>query len=94
MKKIGKMGTAPTIKQLRRKPKAATPSPKSSNVQSHAYNPETQDLDVTFHGGRSYRYHGVQPDTAAGLDKAQSKGSFLHSSIIGTHDETRDPKKD
>lgn len=54
-----------------------------SSVIAHHYDAKAGHLTVTYHGGRKYRYFGVDPQTAAGLAKAMSKGSFLHSSVIG-----------
>lgn len=61
---------------------------KPSNVQDISYNPETQDLDVTFAGGRRYRYSGVDQDRADELKSAPSRGKYLHRNIIGKFDHT------
>lgn len=60
----------------------------SSNVASHSYSPETEQLTVAFHSGRSYRYDGVDKDKAAEFERAASRGGFLHAHIIGKHDAT------
>ncbi len=61
----------------------------SSHVTFHRYDPENRTLDVTFHGDRKYRYHDVDPVIASGIDKAPSKGGYLHRHIIGKHDVTQ-----
>lgn len=83
MKKMRKMLG---ITQLRRsKPKLLPPSTRPSSVEHHEYSPETGHLIVTFRGGRRYRYEGVSADVAAGLEGADSKGSFVNSHIAGRH---------
>lgn len=67
-------------------PKAAS---RSSNIQAHEYSPETGHLTVTFAGGRKYRYEGVDAKTASGMDDATSRGSYLHSNVIGKFDATK-----
>lgn len=54
---------------------------RSSNLKSVGYDPESQDLEVEFHGGRIYVYFGVPSSVAEGLMAASSKGSF-HASRI------------
>lgn len=57
----------------------------ASNILDQTYSPETGHLTVTFAGGRSYRYEGVSQETADGLANAESKGRYLHASVIGKH---------
>jgi hypothetical protein len=64
-------------------------SARASSVEAHHYNPETGHLTVTFRGGRQYRYEGVDQKTADGLAGSESKGRFLHSSVIGKFDATK-----
>lgn len=59
------------------------------HVLSHHYDPAAGHLTVTFHGGRVYRYHGVDPTTASRLAEASSKGSFLHAAVIGKFRHTK-----
>lgn len=56
-----------------------------SHIEDHKYCAETGHLTVTFAGGRSYRYEGVSQETADGLASAESKGRYLHASVIGKH---------
>lgn len=88
MKKPRSIGKMKTIKSLRRR---AAPAAKqrSSTVESHAYDPETGHLTVTFHGGRQYRYEGVDKATAHGLGKADSQGGYLHRHVIGKFSATK-----
>ena len=58
----------------------------SSHVEDHSYDPKTKALTIIFRGGRRYQYHGISQTLADGLAKADSKGSFLHSRIIGKFD--------
>lgn len=69
-------------------PKFDKPAKRHTNVTTHSYDPNTQNLTVHFHSGRSYRYSGVHPDLAHRLAKAPSQGSFLHTHIIDKHDAT------
>jgi hypothetical protein len=72
-------------KKHRNKPNPAQGKAPRSNILDHNYCAETGHLTITFsHGGR-YRYEGVGKETAAGFAKAESKGKFLHGSIIGKH---------
>ena len=65
--------------------KPTGPKHQSSNVAGFVYDPETNHLTVTFHGGRVYRYNGVSASQHADLGKAESKGSFLNEHIIPHH---------
>jgi hypothetical protein len=62
------------------------PAASSSNIQDHSYSPETGQLTITYRGGRQYRYEGVSKEIAAGLDKADSKGRYMHAHVIDKHD--------
>lgn len=73
----------PTVKRPTDKNKAI--AARISQIEDHQYSPETGHLTVTFAGGRSYRYEGVSQDTADGLASAESKGRYLHASVIGKH---------
>lgn len=53
----------------------------SSNVRSVGYDPETQDLIVTFKTGSSYIYSGVPEELAVSLAMAPSVGQMLNSEI-------------
>lgn len=56
---------------------------KSSNIKSVAYDQATGSMDVRFHSGGVYRYHGVPPATHTKLMTAKSKGGFLDRGIVG-----------
>jgi hypothetical protein len=66
--------------------KPVNPAASSSNILNHDYSPETGQLTITYRGGRQYRYDGVSEEVAAGLDKAGSKGRYLHAYVIDKHD--------
>ena len=53
----------------------------SSNVQAIGYDPETQTLEVEFHGGSVYQYYGVPDHMHEQIMRAPSKGGFLNSYI-------------
>ena len=56
---------------------------KSSNVASVGYDPAGRQLEVTFHDGANYRYHGVPPSVHDGLLKAPSAGGFVAGKLRG-----------
>lgn len=66
-------------------PKMKKPKSRRANVTNHSYDPDNQELTVTFHSGARYIYHGVSKEIADGLRDAPSKGSYLHAHIIGKH---------
>lgn len=89
MKKLPKMAKLPTSAPRRKAPSPSSKQSKGSNVEGHSYSAETGQLTVTYRGGRSYRYDGVDPKTAEALEKSGSKGAFLHGSIIGKFSATK-----
>jgi KTSC domain len=55
----------------------------SSNlVQSH-HDKDSQELAIIFHGNRMYRFKGVPPDVAHGLETAGSAGHYFNTKIRG-----------
>lgn len=66
-------------------PKMKKPKSRRSNVTNHSYNPETKELSVTFHNGRTYTYLDIPKDLADGFENTSSRGGFLHKHIIGTY---------
>lgn len=57
----------------------------SSNLVSVSYDTDSMDLDVTYKDGMVYRFAGVNEDEWAGLQEAESKGSFIHREIKRNH---------
>ena len=55
--------------------------PGSSALSSASYDPERQDLTITFKGGRSYTYPRVSLDVWEGLLEASSPGTFWREQI-------------
>lgn len=53
----------------------------SAALESATYDDASQDLDITFAGGRRFTYHDVPQDVAEGLRDATSPGSFFHNRI-------------
>ena len=53
----------------------------SSNIRSVGYDVVTAILEVEFHGGGVYQYHGVPESVYLGLMQAASHGSYLHQHI-------------
>ena len=54
---------------------------RSSNICSVGYEPETQTLELEFHGGGIYQYSSVPEAVYKGLMRAASKGSYFHDYI-------------
>lgn len=57
----------------------------SSNIEAIAYDPDVQELHVTFKGGAIYCYEGVGPKKAEELEQAHSKGQYLNANIKPSH---------
>lgn len=55
----------------------------SSNIASIRYEDEQSLLEVTFLNGSTYQYFDVPTHVADDFDRAESKGSFLASTIKG-----------
>lgn len=53
----------------------------SSNLRSVGYDPETNILEVEFHGGRVYKYFNVPESEYQGLMNAQSHGEY-HAEFV------------
>ncbi len=58
---------------------------KSSNVVSVGYDPQSQVLEVEFHGGSVYRYRGVPAEQHEKLMQATSVGGYLSAHIKGVY---------
>lgn len=65
--------------------KGSRPSSNSSHVTATSYDPELGHLDVTFAGGRKYRYTGVSKEIGSGIAGSDSLGRYLHAHVIGKH---------
>jgi hypothetical protein len=82
-----------TSKAQARRNKAGAPATEpapSSNILAHSYSPETEQLTITYRGGRQYRYDGVPEEIAdrlAGL--TEQKGAFVHQHIIDKYPATK-----
>ena len=50
-------------------------------ISSVGYDPETQELEVTFKKGRSYTYEGVPQAEYDNLVSAQSVGKYFAANI-------------
>ena len=61
----------------------------STNVQSFRYDPDTEELQVRFVGGRQYRYAGVPAVLADQMDQADSVGKFFAEEIKGQYETER-----
>ena len=53
----------------------------SSNLRSVGYEQATQTLEVEFHNGSIYQYHGVPQRIYDGLMAAPSHGSYLDANV-------------
>lgn len=57
------------------------PEIKSSNIKWVQFNPETQELDVTFRSGETYRYAPVKQGLYDELLASPSKGGFVNQRL-------------
>ncbi len=57
----------------------------SSNVAEVGYDEDAMVLEVGFHGGAVYQYHGVPVDVHAELMASGSVGRFLNTRIKGQY---------
>ena len=61
----------------------------SSNVRSVGYDRATQTLEMEFHSGGIYQYHGVSESEYRALVSAGSVGSYFHAHIKDRYPYTR-----
>ena len=61
--------------------KTNTPNVRSSMMIRVEYDEDNNELDITFVGGKTYRYLQVTPDIYIGLLDAESKGEFFNAHI-------------
>jgi hypothetical protein len=55
--------------------------PRSSNLASATYDPDVENLVITFQSGESYTYFNVPASVYRGLTLAGSAGTYFHRSI-------------
>ena len=53
----------------------------SSNIVSIGYDPDTQTLEIEFHGNSIYQYSSVPQHVHDGIMGAHSHGKYFHSHI-------------
>lgn len=53
----------------------------SSNLRSVGYDAESSTLEIEFHAGSVYQYHGVPPSEHEALMNAGSIGSYFNTNI-------------
>lgn len=53
----------------------------STAIRDLRYDARTQALEVTFAGGRRYRYRAVPAKVAHAMEQADSKGRFFNAEI-------------
>ncbi|HST36372.1 MAG TPA: KTSC domain-containing protein [Allosphingosinicella sp.] len=58
----------------------------SSVIQSHHYDPEREELSITFTTGRSYVYFHVPPEAYEDFRDAFSKGRHFNAKIRDSYD--------
>ena len=59
--------------------------PSSSNIEEVAYEPDVQNLTITFSGGRTYLYMNVPASVYRQLTLAASTGQFVRRNIVGRY---------
>ena len=57
----------------------------SSAITTISYDPDTEDLVVTFVNGRSYTHPGVPQDVVDGFMAAPSPGSYYNAVVRGVY---------
>jgi hypothetical protein len=58
----------------------------SSMIAAAHYDEEESALDITFTGGKTYRYKHVPLEIYVGLMEAESQGAFFNKKIKNTFD--------
>lgn len=61
------------------------PPLRSTSLAAADYDPETEELVITFHNGLSYTYDGVPEQVYQDLLAAASPGTYYHAVIKGTY---------
>jgi hypothetical protein len=63
---------------------ARMPRVSSSMMTRLNYDDSTSELDITFIGGKTYRYFEVPPEIYEGLMDSESKGEYFNQNIKDT----------
>lgn len=58
-----------------------TEFPGSSNLASASYDPEAENLDITFRSGETYTYFNVPVAIYRALQNASSPGKFFYANV-------------
>lgn len=58
-------------------------------IQSSEYNPETQEMVITFQQRGTYRYFGVEQETFDELQEAESQGAYFNERIRDSYTSER-----
>jgi len=61
----------------------------SSNLRSVGYDPQSETLEIEFHSGGVYQYHGVPLSVYVALVNAGSKGTYFYNHIRDSYPTTR-----
>lgn len=61
----------------------------SSNLRSIGYDASSQTLEVEFHDGGVYQYHGVPLRVYEDLMRSDSLGQFLHRNVKGNYGQSK-----
>lgn len=71
-----------------------TPTPDSSQIDSYGYDAAAKRLAVKFKstGDKVYEYRDVPAETAAAMDAAESKGSFIYKHVKNKFEFDRMPE--
>lgn len=57
----------------------------SSMISAVGYDAASEELEVVFNSGKTYRYTGVPQEVYDGLLAAESKGQYMRASVIGVY---------
>lgn len=57
----------------------------SSMIQAVGYDATSQELEVLFNSGKTYRYTGVPQTVYTELLAADSKGQYMRACVIGVY---------
>lgn len=58
-----------------------TPVTGSSLIAADGWDFHKTTLAIQFHGGKTYKYSGLSPDTYRGYESAESKGKYFSKHI-------------